>query len=375
MNIALLTLSASDNCGSLLQAYALQQVLVEMGHNVVILDFISKESKKMYRIFHPSYIKSPKKLIGLFVNYNKLRKQKSDYRNFRDSYLFMSEKQYGSASELAMIDGKYELVICGSDQVWNTDMRDFNDAYLLKWCKVSSKAGYAVSLGDKKDNTLDGLKNKFIEMNDFKAFSVREKTAQDLLYKCFRWDVKLCLDPTLLLDSKVWEGMTDDCIVPVKPFLFYYSYNYEDEVKNRMVAEFAQIVKLPVWVINVSRWCDGREERYNFHICEEAGPIAFLSLMRYCEYSLVESFHGTLFSYIFRKQFFFLKNSDESDLDDRIKDIISILNLENRILFPQNLVKKSEEKMDYELEPFELKKLKDESYDFIKSLFLESNTV
>ncbi|MCH5342439.1 MAG: polysaccharide pyruvyl transferase family protein [Acetatifactor sp.] len=368
MNIAILTLSASDNCGSLLQAYALQQVLISAGHEVEILDFITKKSKKMYRIFHPSYFKDPKKLIGSFVRYDKLKSQKKDYQDFRNNYLIMSMHKYSSSSDLVLADGKYDLIVCGSDQVWNTDMWDFDDAYLLKWCKISKKAGYAVSLGDKKNERLEGLKEKLAEIDDFFAVSVREKSALIRLNRIYTKNVELCLDPTLLLEYEEWETLTDINVVPQIPFIFYYSFNYGDEIKNQMVALFAAKAGLPVYVINVSRWCDGKEKEYGFKICKRSGPIAFLSLMRYCKFSLVESFHGTLFSYIFQKQFWFLKNSDDNILDDRINDIMEILQTNNRVLHPTDLLEKMEMEMSYEFESTELIKLKNESFNFIASL-------
>lgn len=368
MNIAILTLSASDNCGSLLQAYALQQVLIKAGHEVEILDFITKKSKKMYRIFHPSYIKEPRKLIGLFTNYRRLKDQKNDYQKFRKSYLKMSAQKYESSLHLTEIDGKYDLIVCGSDQVWNTDMWDFDEAYLLKWCKKSKKAGYAVSLGDKKNGNVEKLKAHLPCIDDFTAVSMREKSAVERLDQVYGQNIKLCLDPTLLLDFQEWDSLIDNEMIPEKPFIFYYSYNYSDKVKNQMVAEFAAEAGLPVYVINISRWCDGKEKEYGFKICRKSGPVAFLSLMKYCQYSLVESFHGTLFSYIFRKPFWFLKNTDDNILDDRINDIIEILDVSNRVLHPSDIAEKVKISMNYGMEPEELIKLRMESFRFIEFL-------
>ena len=99
MNIAILTLSASDNCGSLLQAYALQQILIRLGYKTDILNFCTKRSKKMYRIFHPSYIKKPRKLLGLFLNYHDLKKQQNDYHDFRKNHLNMTLQKYCNSSD------------------------------------------------------------------------------------------------------------------------------------------------------------------------------------------------------------------------------------------------------------------------------------
>ena len=368
MDIAILTLSASDNCGSLLQAYALQQILRDIGHKVVVLNYITKKSKKMYRTFHPSYIRSPQKLIGSLFRYKALKSQKKDYEYFRENYLNMSAQKYANITALATADGQYDFIICGSDQVWNVNMRDFDDAYLLRWCKISKKAGYAVSLGDRKNTDSNNLKRKIMKLDDFFAISVREKSALKDLRDTFKCDVKLCLDPTMLLEQERWEAMTDTNVVPKIPFIFYYSYNYEDGIKNRMVAQFAAELGLPVYVINVSRWCDGKEKKYGFNLLKTSGPIAFLSLMQYCKYSLVESFHGVLFSYILKKQFWFLKNTNDDILDDRINDIINILDIKYCFLHPNDCIQELEMNRYYEKPLADLVRLKEESINFLSAL-------
>ena len=82
MKIGIITLSASDNCGSLLQTYALMNILKEKGHTVEIIDFSTKISKKMYRIFHPGYLSEPKKFWGQFFLMRKLINQKKHIKIF-----------------------------------------------------------------------------------------------------------------------------------------------------------------------------------------------------------------------------------------------------------------------------------------------------
>lgn len=368
MNIAILTLSASDNCGSLLQAYALQQILIRLGYKTDILNFCTKRSKKMYRIFHPSYIKSPRKLLGSFLNYQNLKKQQNDYYEFRQNHLNMTLQKYCNSSDLAIIDGQYDYIICGSDQVWNTNMWDFDEAYLLTWCKNSKKIAYAVSLGDQKNRDIQKQKRTLISATDFFMISVREKSAVKRLYEITNRNIKLCLDPTLLLSMKDWQMLADINLIPTTRYIFYYSYNYEDEIKNQLVSDFSKITNLPVYVINISRWCDGKEKKYGFHICKKSGPIAFLSLMQHCTYSLVESFHGTLFSYIFEKQFWFLKNTNDNILDDRINDIMEVLDKKDRILHPNDLVDKIKEEVNYTTTSYEFIELKKASIDFLSRL-------
>ncbi len=333
--IGILTLSASDNCGSLLQAYALQTVLQDRGYDVEIIDFTTPISEKMYRIFHPGYISSPKMFFGQIIRYKDLIKQKRDYQQFRQERLRLTEQRYSSIDGLRTIDGKYEAIVCGSDQIWNVYMRDFDEAFFLSWCIKSRCVSYAASLGDQKGGRLADMVERGFGYDRYAAVSVREGSAAEKFKAELGKDVKVCLDPTLLLSKEQWRGLVDKKMIPKERFIFYYSYNYADEEKNRTVLRFSAETNLPVYVINASRWVDGREAKYGFRIFEQAGPLAFLGLMDGCAYALVESFHGVAFSYIFQKEFWFLGR--EVRADDRIEDLLEIIDKRERVLYPGNI--------------------------------------
>lgn len=330
MKVGIITLSASDNCGSLLQCYALQRLIEMRGHEVEIINFASVTSKKMYRSFHPGYIRNPERFIGQILRHRSVVRQIEDYKLFRKEYLQVTEKQYSSVEELKELDGKYAYVICGSDQVWNIYMHDFDPAFFLSWCEKSKRVAYAASLGDQKRGKLSDMEKAGLNLARFDAVSVREDSAVSKFRTELGMDVELCLDPTLILPKKKWENLVSKEKQPMAPYIFYYSYNYGNENKNMIVKEFAENIGLPVYVINASRWVDGREKKYGFRIYDDAGPLAFLNLMAGCEFSLVESFHGCIFSYLFEKQFFFLE--DMPELDDRINDLLTVLDLKNRVI-------------------------------------------
>lgn len=369
MKVGILTLSASDNCGSLLQAYALQKVIAKMGHDVEIIDFATDVSEKMYRIFHPSYLlNAPKKFFGTFFRYGKVVKQKKDYQLFRENFLKMSTNKYYRENDLKKADGLYDVVICGSDQVWNAYMRDFDKAYLLSWCKNSKRVSYAASFGNQKGRNLGKIFELGLNFDDFWAVSVREKSIAERLKNELNKDVSLCLDPTLLIEKSEWLELVDEKQVPKEDYIFYYSYNYEDDIKNKMVSDFAKAKGLPVYVINASRWLDGKEKKFGFIIAEQSGPMAFLNLMSGCKYSLVESFHGTVFSYILQKNFLFLKNNNENVLDDRINDLLELIGMKERVLLLDMRDYESFECINYGIQNDAFLKLKEASKEFIKDI-------
>lgn len=366
MKIGILTLSASDNCGSLLQAYALQEYLQKTSrYEVEIIDYKSKEAKKLYRTIHPSYIKKPRKFLDSIVHYSALIKQKQDYENFKNKFLNLTSKQFKNKQDLDTIDNYYDIVICGSDQIWNTCMFDFSDVFLLSWCK-SKKVAYAASLGDQEDKDEFGDMNKYLSnLQEFAELSVRESSSKLKLEKLLKKYVSLCVDPTLLLTKSDWDKLVKKNHIDIE-YIFYYSYNYGNDNFNFMVKKMAERLGLPVYVINASRWVGKNLDDLGFLLYEFGGPNAFLSLMKNAQYTFVESFHGTIFSYIFERNFWFLKDSNKIKIDDRIEGILKLIGLQDRIITADIMCNINiSQEIDYTSTPDTLKNARKESMEFI----------
>ena len=242
-------------------------------------------------------------------------------------------------------------------------MIDFDPAFLLSWCIKTKHLAYAVSLGDQKNGNLQDLVDAGLSVDRFMEVSVREKSSKKKFFKELGIKVETCLDPTLCLPVCEWNKMIINGMRPSEPYIFYYSYSYWNEKKNKIVKIFSQKTGLPVYVINPSRWVDGKEKKYGFRLFKQSGPTAFLNLMKGCRYSLVESFHGTIFSYLFEKQFFFLE--DKSELDDRINDLLELLNLKSRVLKNENFEILSYPNIQYPLINIEFEKQLKKSLNFL----------
>lgn len=366
MKIGILTLSASDNCGSLLQAYALQRYLQKtFKYEVEIINYTSKEAKKLYRIIHPSYIKNPSKFLDSLLHYSALKKQKQDYENFKIQFLNFTSREFKNKQELNMIKNYYDIVICGSDQIWNTRMFDFSDVFLLDWCK-SKKVAYAASLGDQDDKDEFGNMKKYLSyLQEFSELSVRENSSKIKLEKLLKKHVSLCVDPTLLLTKSDWDKLVYENSAD-KEYIFYYSYNYGNDNFNLIVKKMADRLKLPVYVINASRWVGKNLDHLGFLLYEFGGPNAFLSLMKNAQYTFVESFHGTIFSYIFERNFWFLKDSNKIKIDDRIDGILRLIGLQDRIITSDIMYNIDiSQEIDYTSTPDALKNARKDSMEFI----------
>ena len=186
MTIGLLTYHYSSNVGALLQTYATCRALTELGHIVFIIDLRLNEDN------HNSIIKIIRKII--------LYKHERDLNYFRDSYYPQRTKYYGSVKDLQNDPPEADCYLVGSDQVWNPYIaEDRLDAFLLNFGSAATpRLSYASSIGLSKWPT--DVKSSLIKVKEslsrFRAVSVRENTAKQLLANQFGISSTVVMDPT-----------------------------------------------------------------------------------------------------------------------------------------------------------------------------------
>lgn len=365
--VGILTLSASDNCGSLLQAYALQQCLKRRFQvQSEVIDFRPKASEKLYSIFPENPLQEKRKTLNAICHYGLIRNQKEDYETFRKKWLKMTVSVCKTEEDLKKL-GQYSAVIAGSDQVWNVKMPDFDMAYFLGWFK-GNKYAYAPSAGGTPIQEADNVSTIREALNQFDALSARENRCKDSMEELTGRNTELALDPTLLLTQKEWQDSVQERTVQ-GDYIFYYSWAYNSDAVNKKVAEFAKQNDLPVYVINQFKWTKHKPTDYGFKMCKNAGPQTFLSLMKYAKYAMVQSFHGVIFAYQMDKEFFFLDDQPEEKMDVRLRQILTLLGKMNQVLRPEDNVK---EKMAVlkqgNIETENLKKYREISYRYLQKM-------
>lgn len=334
--IGILTLISADNCGSLLQAYALQYVLRNMCNvEAELINFWPYQARKLYRTFHPSVMKQPKLLWRTISFWKELRNQSKMYDDFRFNELEIRGKRLLNKKSLCKYLVDYKAVIVGSDQVWNVNMFDFDESYFLPDipCK---KYVYAASLGgNEKEEVPKALFKYKKAIEDFTCVSVREPQGKRILDSFCNQEIEVCVDPTLLIPESEWSRLGGERIVK-EDYIFYYSYNYADKVLCKLVQSCAKKIGLSVYVINASRWIHHLPSEYDFKFAPMDGPKAFLSLMKYAKYVFVQSLHGAIFASIFHTNYWFLNNRETDVIDLRSENILSLLGTRHRVLRPNN---------------------------------------
>lgn len=313
-----------QNFGTYLQAYALQQVILSLGFQNEILDdsSVGYEKKKytLKRIAKNLYFLIKKSI--LFNFYFQRRSSIKSYQHFRKKYLRINE----NVSSLGLIADKYDMFICGSDQIWFPSENIFNPYYYLNFTQ-KKKIAYAPSIG----TTVYPEYFKFIVkplLEQFSFLSVREKEGADILAEFLNKPVTTVVDPTLLLAKSHWERFITDTDQKREDYILCY-FLTPNEWYLDYIKKFAARKKLPVKIFAT------HDKYINWKDLLFAGPEEFLNAIYKSTYLFTDSFHGSIFSILFEKRFYTFqrfKEGSKFNQNSRVRNLFRLLELEDYFL-------------------------------------------
>lgn len=338
------------NYGASLQAYALQRMLMSCGIENQIIDYKPDYLSRKYQFTHVnkksklySVVKhlGPLKIIlGLYSNrkYLKFWKRKRCFDDFKNVYLQLTPRRYSDYFELNSDCPVADWYITGSDQVWNTDLKNGHDkSFFLLFAPEGHRISYAASFGISSLPTElhDKMRDR---LGSLSWISVRESTGVKIVESLGLNAVQV-MDPVFLLTKNDWQKLTKPVKMSRKYLLLYYlgKINPLVEILTKKIAEE---LGLTIVSINDSRIIPFADVNVN-----GAGPLEFLSYLASAEYVVSTSFHATSFSVIFNKQFCVCPISGQRN-QSRMKDLLSMLNLNDR--FVTEIDKIPAQKINYE---------------------------
>ena len=369
--IGIITFHASNNCGSMLQAFALQRVITDKyGEDCEIIDFSNQGQQQMYKTFWPvTGVKSLIKNLLWATVYPQIEAQRKSYEEFSSKYFKLSKQHFTENAELEKNDGYYEKIITGSDQVWNICCMDADDAYFLNFASKSKRYAYSVSFGA---NNAFVINEKYIELaKRFHRISVREHNAQKWVRESLNLNVPITLDPTMLLTREEWERYIDIGNNPLiaGDYIFYYCFSISQEIE-KFLKNMSKKTNMPVYFLEPKEWALRLCWRNNIKLVHNYGPESFMNLMANATLVFTTSFHGTAFSTIFRKNFWYI-DSGHSDLtkDDRAVSFLQQLGLLGRYQKIEYLLSTDVSAMpDYETVEKKLNTLQEQSFTYLESV-------
>lgn len=317
----------SINYGGNLQAYALCVYLNNLGLDAEQISYIREKNsvwkKKSFlrkiavSIYHAVLKLRSFKHLKAWLSIEKRKRRVLEFNLNRIPH----SKTIYTQKTIHQANTDYQIFITGSDQVWHPQA--VCHAYLLDFVSDGhKKISYAASLS--VDELTEKQKAVYqYSLKTYHAISVREEMSVSLLQPIMEQSVKWVLDPTLLLSKEEWDVVCAQRIIGDD---YIFCYFLGDGLEQREIAKkFAErkkikIVTLP-YLNGKYRTCDhefGDEKLF------AVGPEEFLSLIRYAKYVFTDSFHASVFSLIYMKEFFTFERTAKQRMGSRLDTLFTL---------------------------------------------------
>lgn len=299
MKIGILTFHACYNYGACLQAYALQQTVKKEHPDCEIIDFQSEHFININHPFarYPTHWKEIVKNITRIPYWRQLQQRSSYFDEFINQVLVLSER-CATDESVKCIAEKYDCIICGSDQTWNLDpaIRYETPLYYLNFPKKQRRITYATSFGSWVNDFESRSKELIPWIQKFDSLSMREESGVQLL-RSKGFACEWVLDPTLLLQRTEYDNIAKERLIN-EPYVLLFSWEGTKEAVELTKIAAKRLGCKAFFIVPPPRaiFC-GLERKL------DVGPREFLSLVKHAEFVVTDSFHGTIFSTIYRRPF------------------------------------------------------------------------
>lgn len=352
MIIGIITFHRAHNYGAVLQCYALQEILRNMGYDVEVIDYRQPAIEHLYNksqieqimknIFHP------RALIGLKTAIKQQRIKRERYEGFCSKFLNTTEPC--TANNIPECD----VYIVGSDQMWSIDCVGgvVDPVYFGSFKrKADSKlVGFSIS---SNMLSLDRLNKRISEyIKNFNCISFREQKIADVISGIANIKFPVTLDPTLCAGPKLWDKVIKSEWKDKKYIAVYHVKLRFASIVHKLIMQQAQrLAGLYNWdIIDLSTG--------------EYSVENFVSVIKYAQCVLTSSFHATVFSVIFSRPLFSVKLHDGND--ERYVNILNSIGMD-KALVDLDFTEEIPIKIDCNRVNEALIELRETSIDYLKS--------
>ena len=347
MKAGIVTFNSAHNYGAVLQVYAMQEYLKSLGMDVDVINYRLKEIDNVYKLYNvrrrdPRLIRGIKK-ANKFLSINIFERWRIEKRNNFEDFIknvLNTTKPYKTLPEIQSDFLQYDVLIAGSDQIWNTELtKGFKPAYFLEFGnKDARRIAYAASIGnDTIDEKYVLFYKRYLENFDF--ISVREESMKDVLKDLTDKTITRVIDPTLLLNKEVYDKLKKETKYKGKDYIYVHFIGNDD--KTYEIADYlSRTLGIPV-LHNRQKGLFENELDSTFH----ARPEEFISVIENAKYIVTNSFHTTVFSLIYEKDFITIPHATRPA---RMQNLLEIAGLSNHLVEDVRIMPKLETlKIDY----------------------------
>lgn len=366
MKICILTQPLARNYGGILQAYALQRVLRDMGHDVTTLRFppLIYTAPSKCNLYWQTFRRFLSKLRGnksiLFANPTRQSLYSFQINTEIDRFISQNIKYLCVNAPLKSTDvPAFDAYIVGSDQVWRPAyspcLTNFYLDFLSETCV--KRFAYAASFGvDTWETDSDTTKIIRPLARQFNRISVREETAINLCKQYLDVEADLMPDPTLLLSGKDYLSLAfrDHSSIEKQKYIAAYILD-KNAAKWSLLDKISAKKGLPIKTIGNFNWTNGQDSIEDW-----------LLGIANAEYVVTDSFHGTVFSLLFHKDFLTINNVGRGS--SRFNSLLGELGLMNHIVQMDSNLSWEEKPIDYDRVQAILEIKRQQGLSFLKGI-------
>lgn len=297
----------NENYGGTLTYYALNRVLHKMGLTVLMIAKCSWDKN-----YKPNYNSVPYRFA--MKNYN-------------------ISKNY-TPDTIHVLNDHCKTFISGSDQLFNPTLWEYSGPqYFLNYVSARNNlVSYASSFG----NGFVDNKNLKVQMSywlhRFDALSVRENYGKDICKEVFGLEAEWVMDPVFLCDVEEYKKQADKSgLKKEENYLLNFILDPNEE-KRKLILKISEKLNLPyINMLNAMDY-DKNAEILNLENTKKNIDIEeWLFYYMNSDFVITDSFHGTCFAIIFRKNFISLANYQRGER--RFMSLMEEVGLQDRLVY------------------------------------------
>ena len=382
--VAIVSCYFQHNYGSMLQAYATQMALDKLGYENETIDisgFNGEIRKAKIKYFAKAALTSDILLskAGMAKNVLKKRLSKNDYgmlsamrnqkfdafrrKNFRLSKVCSSLKELGRVSAK-----KYSTVLVGSDQLW-LPANIMADYYTLNWVPDTvNTVAYATSFGQSQlPKNIEKKAEVFLKR--IKHIGIREESGKKLIEKIAERKIPVVCDPTLLFTGEEWLSIQQKEPIVKEPYILCYFLGnnpphreFAKRLKEATGCKIVALTHLDEFVKSDEHYADAMDY--------DVDPADFLNLIRNASYVCTDSFHCSVFSILYKRQFFTFRRytrKTKSSTNSRLDTLFHLTGITGRLKEgSENIQECLNQNIDFEAAYKKLEAVRAESYKYLQ---------
>ena len=363
MKIVFITCHNIKNYGSVLQTYATQTLLENMGHEVNVIDYrrpgtddgeILGTRMRLSRLSRIPVARTVFRLI-LTPSVNRTIRVFGD---FLRKYIHLTEQVYHSNEELVKRVPKADLYITGSDQVWNSHInKGIEYPYYLAFTPENARRiAFSASFGLNELPDHEKAETKRL-LQRYEAISVREINALPILEDLGIRDGKHVLDPIFMLPRERWLELADYSTVPQEPYVLVYQLRANSQF-DKYVLDFSKTKKIRI--VRINYYYHNAIKNKGCITCPT--PNEVIGLIERADFVLTDSFHATAFSIMLHKKF---KVILPDYFSGSIHSILQKVGMQDRVLTSFEDFESIDGEIDYNSVDSVLDREREETYSWL----------